>query len=219
MLNFSTAPTRRQLLGLCLLTLLTFGASARAVRAANASEKAFPKVQLVVAGHPEHALPAVWQHRAQQDALIDIGFDSEFHGLMSTEPVKPWILEAVPALSYRSVAVRQRSVSYLNVGAEGPHVSVPGSEQRGKWTALTAMSRGRFSVRPTAEQPIKMRHEQFAHALHDKDERWSELVKQCRTANDGPCYVITDPEFEVTVVTQSGKTIRKIIRVTQPNGC
>lgn len=217
MLQFFAACTGRRLRGLCLLILLASGLFAGA-RAASASEKAFPKVRLMVAGHPDKALQTVWKQHAQQDGLIEISFDSDFHGLMSSEPAKPWILEAAPS-QYRSVTVRQRSVSYLNVGDEGPHVSVPGSEQRGRWTVLPAQSRGRFRVLPTVEKPIKMRYQQFEHALQDKDERWSNLVKQCRSANDGPCYVITDPEFEVTVVTQSGKTMRKVIRVTQPNGC
>lgn len=44
-------------------------------------------------------------------------------------------------------------------------------------------------------------------------------ASNCKSADDGNCYTITDPEFDVTVTATNGQVTRKIVRVFTPDGC
>ena len=175
-------------------------------------------VRFFPAGHPSSAVAVQWTKHADHDGLLDVPLEAEFSEITSGLASYPLILAVESASPSTQISVRQRSVSYLNIGEEGPHVSVPGSEQRGQWKPLPAASPGSFRVRATEEQVIPMRYRQYAKSLGN-DQRWTPLMRKCRAANEGACYIVTDQEFEVVAVTRQGVRTRKIIRVTNPNGC
>lgn len=152
------------------------------------------------------------------DGVLDIGLDSALFPFMAVArpPVLILAVEAGPPTA--RVAVRQRSVSYLEVSDEGPHMSVPGSEQRSAWRTLTAFAPGRYRVQKTVEQKVKMGHKLLAKVFAD-DPHWRQLATACKGPNEGACGTISDIEFDVTVTDDNGGVTRKIIRVTFPNGC
>lgn len=175
-------------------------------------------VRISAAGHPGSALAAAWLKQGQRDGLIDVGLESALAAVQAERPSAPMELEVTVRPRSARTVVRQRSVSYLNVSDDGPHRAVPGSDQRGPWHTLTLLSRDRFAVHPIAGQVITMRPRQLAAAFGN-DARWAELVRRCTPADSGPCYTVTDLEFEVTTTNHDGRNTRKIIRVAFPNGC
>lgn len=174
-------------------------------------------VRLSALGHEEIVEDVIWEKNGAHDGAIDIGIASKFIELAGTTPPK-LILHIKPALPGTKVTVRQRSVTFLEVGAEGPHMVVAGSEQRSAWTPLNALAPGRFMVRKTVKQKIRLRPRLFIKAFADEP-AWLALANACKSPDDGACYTITDPEFEVTVTAANGHVTRKIVRVFTPDGC
>jgi len=183
-----------------------------------ASQGDIASVRLSAAGHADSTIDAKWEKRGEQDGLIDIEFGSDFADLTMGVDAPPLILLVRPAQRGSKITVRQRSVSYLNVGDEGPHRDVAGTEQRSAWTTLTAVGPGSFRVEKTVQQKVRMRHSLFEKAFATEP-AWLKLAKTCKGPDDGACYTVTDPEFELTITTVSGKKTRKVVRVTTPNGC
>ena len=175
-------------------------------------------VRISAAGHPGSALAAKWVKQGPRDGIIEVELESALAAVQADVPSAPMELEVTVAPRSSRTVVRQRSVSYLNVSDDGPHMAVPGSDQRGPWRTLALVSGDRFGVHPIAEQIITIRPRQFAAALGN-DARWAELVKTCTSAKSGPCYTVTDVEFEVTTTNRLGRKSRAIIRVAFPNGC
>ena len=89
------------------------------------------------AGPPELIVAAVW---AGQDGTIALGLDSELYAITADQPATPLLLRLQPAQPGARIKVRQRSVTYLNLSEDGPHIAVPGTEGRSAWTTLTAAS-------------------------------------------------------------------------------
>jgi hypothetical protein len=175
-------------------------------------------VRLGVAGHPGFAAAVVWGKQDQHDGLIDIGLESELYAITADDPTAPLVLYVRAASAAPRVSVRQRSVTYLNLSEEGPHIAVPGTERRSAWTTLRATSNGGFRVLDTVRQAVRMSPKQLAAVLGNQP-TWLRLAQACRGADDGACYTVTDPEFEITVTADDGRVTRAIVRVATPNGC
>jgi hypothetical protein len=183
-----------------------------------ASQGGIASVRLSAVGHANSSIDAKWEKRGEQDGLIDIEFGSDFADLTMRVDGPPMILAVLPSPRDAKITVRQRSVSYLNVGDEGPHMAVAGTEQRSSWTKLTAVAPGRFRVKKTVQQKVRLQHSLFEKAFATEP-AWLKLAKACNGPDDGACYTVTDPEFEITVIAANGRKTRKIVRVTTPNGC
>ncbi|KQQ91814.1 hypothetical protein [Massilia sp. Leaf139] len=190
--------------------------SALAGRGVQAGD-GMPSVSLHPVGHPQLAAAVVWNRGEDHDGLIRLDRESGLFEAAATDGSSPLLLH-VRAQPGARVAVRQRSVTYLNVGDEGPHVDVPGTEQRGAWSPLDAAAHGVFRVREPVTQPLAMRRAHIAKALAD-DARWRDLAAACPGPDAGACYTVTDPEFEITFTAPTGTVRRAIVRVFFPNGC
>ena len=183
--------------------------------AGSAVAAAPPSVSLTAAGHPESTIAAVW---AGQGGTIELGLDSDLYAIVADRPATPLLLRVQAAQPGARVSVRQRSVTYLNLSEEGPHIAVPGTEARSAWTPLTAASADSFQLRDTARQTVRMDRRHLAAVLAGQP-TWLKLAQACRGQDDGACYTVTDPEFEITVTTADGHSTRSIVRVEYPNGC
>lgn len=201
---------------LCITMCFVF--SAASAEAHVAGQGGIASVRLSAVGHANTTIDVKWEKNGQQDGLIDIAFDSTLAELTMSRHVPPLILAVRPLQRPSIITVRQRSVSYLNVGDEGPHLAVAVTERRGSWTTLEAVAPGRFRVKKTVQQKVPMRHSLFEKAFATEP-AWLKLAKACKGPDDGACYTVTDPEFEITVTTVNGQITRKIVRVTHPNGC
>lgn len=201
----------------CLCVALVFAFSNNFAQAQTLRAEKFASVRVSALGHQKIFEDVVWQKKDGRDGSIDTGIASAFIEVPSPTPPK-LILDIKPARSAAKVAVRQRSVTFLEVGAEGPHAVIAGSEQRSGWTPLKAYAPGRFMVLKTVRQKISLRPALFAKAFATESE-WLALAKTCKSPDDGACYTITDPEFEVTVTSANGQVTRKIVRVFTPDGC
>lgn len=175
-------------------------------------------VRLIDANKPGVTSDVVWTRSGVHDGLIDVPLESNMSHLVHGSQGEALLLYVETAQPGSRVTVRQRSVTYLNVGEEGPHVVVPGTEGRGKWAPLQAGPDGKFQVRTPRQQRVVFNHRHFAKVLKD-DPRWLKLAKQCKGPDQDGCYTVTDPEFEITVTGSDGAITRRIVRVTYPNGC
>lgn len=214
----STSSTqRRALLRLSLggAILLALAGAARAQAPAQAALRA---VRLTIAGHPSFAENVVWQKQGQQEGAIVIGLESDLYAIIADDPKAALLLDVEAAQPGARIGVRQRSVSYLNLDEEGPHIDVPGTEARSGWTVLEAAAAGRFRVLKTVDQPVRLDRKHLAKVLAGVP-GWLKLAQACRGPNDGACYTVTDPEFEITVTAADGRTTRRIVRVFNPTGC
>lgn len=201
---------------LCLTLLLAL--SLPHAHAQAGSVGGIATVRLTALGDDAAAVDIVWEKSDMHDGVLDIGLDSGLLTLTTDDQPPALILAVEPALTTARVSVRQRSVSYLEVGDEGPHVSVQGSEQRSAWRTVTAYAPGRYRVQKLVGQKVKMGHTLLATVFADEP-HWLQLALACKGPNEGACSTITDPEFEVTVTDADGSVTRKIVRVTFPNGC
>jgi hypothetical protein len=183
--------------------------------AGSAAAAGPPAVSLTAAGHPELVIAAAWRG---QDGTIELGLDSELYAITADQPATPLLLRVQAAQPGARVSVRQRSVTYLNLSEDGPHIAVSGTEGRSAWTTLTAASADSFQVQDTAPQTVRMDQRHLAAVLAGQP-IWLALAKACRSQDDGACYTVTDPEFEITVTTADGRSTRFIVRVEYPNGC
>jgi hypothetical protein len=183
--------------------------------AGSAAAAGPPSVSLTAAGHPEFVIAAVWRGHV---GTIELGLDSELYAITADQPATPLLLRVQPAQPGARITVRQRSVTYLNLSEDGPHIAVPGTEGRSTWTTLTAASADSFQVQDTAPQTVRMDRRHLTTVLADQP-TWLKLAKSCRSQDDGACYTVTDPEFEITVTTADGRSTRAIVRVEYPNGC
>jgi len=188
------------------------------VFAGTAAAAGPPSVSMTAAGHPEFVIAAVWGGPNAQKGTIELSLDSELYALTADKPATPLLLRVQAVQPGARVSVRQRSVTYLNLSEDGPHIAVPGTEGRGAWTTLTAASLDSFQVRDTAPQTVRMDHRHLAAVLADQP-TWLKLARACRGQDEGACYTVTDPEFEITVTTADGRSMRSIVRVEYPNGC
>ena len=188
------------------------------VLAAPASATGALSVSLAAAGHPESVLTAVWDGQERQKATIELGLESDLYALVAGESAPPLLLRVQPAQPGARVSVRQRSVTYLNLSEEGPHIAVPGTEGRSAWSTLTTASADSFQVRDTDPQTVRMDRRHLAAVLAGQP-TWLKLAQACRGQDDGACYTVTDPEFEITVITADGRSTHAIVRVEYPNGC
>ena len=175
-------------------------------------------VRLSAAGHPGIAADVAWERERGHDGMIDVGIDSALFETGAGNPEVALLLQVRAAEPGARIAVRQRSVSYLNISGEGPHVAVPGTEARGPWSALAAGPPGAFRVHNTVGQPVRVDHRQLAAALAGQP-AWLALAQGCQGPDDGACYTVTDPEFEITVTGADGRSARAIVRVFFHNGC
>lgn len=178
----------------------------------------FRSVRLTIAGHPSFAENVVWNKQAQQDGEIEIGLESELYMITANDPAAVLLLDVEAARPGARISVRQRSVTFLNLSEEGPHIAVPGTEARSGWTVLEAAAASRFRVVETVEQTVRLDPRHLARVLGDEP-TWLKLAQACRGPNDGACYTVTDPEFEITVTAADGGTTRSIVRVFNPTGC
>ena len=178
----------------------------------------FPSVQLLAEGKPGIAANVAWAKAKGQDGTIDIGLGSEFDDVPEPGATTPLVLQVKPRSQAAATIVRQRSVSYLNVGDEGPHLAVEGSERRGAWAPLKPLPGGRFALQPTTKQHITMDHKKFARAFRD-DPRWAARLATCTSSDTEACYTVTDVELEITSTDRQRRTAKKIIRISFPNGC
>ena len=177
-----------------------------------------PSVRLITKGEPVVASNVVWTKEGGHDGVIDIGLGSEFVDVPEPGSATRLLVEVKPPLHSALSSVRQRSVSYLNVSDEGPHMAVDGSERRSAWAGLKPMPGGRFVLQPTRKLHITMNHQKFASAFRD-DPRWAALLAACKSSDTGACYTVTDVELEVTSTDRHRRTAKKIIRIAFPNGC
>lgn len=200
---------------LCISLLFAVASTFAHAHASRAEQ--FASIRVSALGHQEIFEDVIWQKKDGRDGSIDTSIASAFIDVPSPTPPK-LILDIKPARSAAKVSVRQRSVTFLEVGAEGPHSVVGGSEQRSGWTPLKAYAPGRFMVLKTVRQKIRLRPALFAKAFATESE-WLALAKTCKSPDDGACYTITDPEFEVTVTSANGQVTRKVVRVFTPDGC
>lgn len=175
-------------------------------------------VRLTLAGHPSFAENVVWDKQAEHDGAIAIGLDSELYAITAGDPDAAQLLDVEAVRPGARVGVRQRSVTYLNIGEEGPHIDVPGTEARSGWTALAAASAGRFRILETADQAVRLDRKHLAKVLAHEP-RWLQLAQACSGPNEGACYTVTDPEFEITVTAPDGRTTRTVVRMFTPSGC
>lgn len=180
-----------------------------AALAQTRDQNGIASVRLSVAGHDDAAVDVVWEKHDVHDGVLDIGLDSALFPFMAVARPPALILAVRAAPRAARVVVRQRSVSYLEVSDEGPHMSVPGSEQRSAWRALTAFAPGRYRVEKTIEQKVKMGHELFARVFAD-DPHWRQLALACKGPNEGACGTNTDIEFDVKVTDVHGRVTRKM---------
>jgi len=195
--------------------LLALPGSAFAQPSAGA---ALRTVRLTVAGHPSLAENVIWQKQPQQDGAIVIGLESDLYAIIAGDPKAVLLLDVEATQPGARVSVRQRSVSFLNLSEEGPHIDVPGADVRSGWTVLGAAAAGRFRVLETVDQPVKLDRRHLARVLASEPS-WLKLAQACRGPNEGACYTVTDPEFEITVTAADGRTTRSIVRVFKPTGC
>jgi hypothetical protein len=186
--------------------------------AGSAAAAGPPAVSLTAAGHPEFVIAAAWAGQDRQHGRIELGLDSELYAITADQPATPLLLRVQTAQPGARIEVRQRSVTYLNLSEDGPHIAVPGTEGRSAWTTLAAASADSFQVRDTAPQTVRMDRRHLAAVLAGQP-AWLALAKACPGQDEGACYTVTDPEFEITVTTADGRSTRSIVRVEYPNGC
>lgn len=201
---------------LCIAMWFVFSAVSAHAQAVDQGDIA--SIRLSAAGHADKTIDVKWEKQAAQDGVIDIEFGSDFADLTMGLDAQPMILAVQPLQRASKITVRQRSVSYLNVGDEGPHLAVAGTEQRSAWITLEAIAPGLFRVEKTVQQKVRLRHSLFEKVLATEP-AWLKLAKACKAPDEGACYTVTDPEFDITVVARNGQKTRKIVRVTTPNGC
>lgn len=201
---------------LCIAIWFVFSAVSANAQAVDQGDIA--SVRLSAAHHADKTIDVKWEKQGTQDGVIDIEFGSEFADLTMGLDAPPMILAVQPLQPTSKITVRQRSVSYLNVGDEGPHLAVAGTEQRSAWITLEAIAPGLFRVEKTVQQKVRLRHSLFEKVLATEP-TWLKLAKACKAPDEGACYTVTDPEFDITVTASDGRKTRKIVRVTTPNGC
>lgn len=189
-----------------------------ALFSASAAASGLRSVSLAAAGRPESALAAVWAGPDARAGTIELGLESVLYAIVADRPATALILQVRAAQPGSRVSVRQRSVTYLNIDRDGPHIAVPGTEARGAWTTLAAASADSFLLHDTVKQTLRMDRRHLAAVLADQP-TWLALAQACRSQDEDACYSVTDPEFEITVTTADGRSTRAIVRVEYPNGC
>lgn len=186
------------------------------------------KAELAPKSKPGAALPFSFKADAGADATLEIPLDER--GAAFTENPGPYLLRLQPKGDVQ-LQVRQRSVIYLNLSDEGPHIALPALERRGPWQAAHPRTPQQFDVGGLKAPQLAFTRAQLLAAVRrsevgsaagndpETQARWIALARQCRHADDGPCYTVVDSEFEVTIRRQGRVLARGILRLRQPNGC
>ncbi|OGB26647.1 MAG: hypothetical protein A3I66_03645 [Burkholderiales bacterium RIFCSPLOWO2_02_FULL_57_36] len=183
---------------------------------------AIQRVELVTVGTPQVKMPFEWSAKTKDvlSGYLDIGLGREFsdHFTMSEQHPK-LLLHVTPKQKDAQIRVRQRSVTYLNVSGEGPHIAVRGTDVASSWVELRPTNSTAFLVVDQVPQKLNMTGSQIVSAVKDTAPDWVEIAKTCVSDDDGACYTVTDTEFEISVKTGNIAVSKGIVRVLYPNGC
>ena len=183
---------------------------------------AVQSLELVTADTLQVKMPFEWSTELKEglSGYLDVGLGSDFsdHFTISDQPPK-LLLHVTPKQKNVQIRVRQRSVTYLNVSGEGPHIAIGEADVASSWVELRPQEAGVFPVLNQVPQKLNMTRSQIIAAIKEPDPKWVEFAKTCDSADDGACYTVTDTEFEISIMKGNSPTSKGIVRVLYPNGC
>jgi hypothetical protein len=194
--------------------LICFAISSKAV---EPLPNTIQKIELLIKGKEHVRMPFEWNTNKKDSFLssLDIGAGSE-HDVNEKDS---FVLNIVPNISDTKLLVRQRSVTYLNIGDEGPHISIDGSNKATRWMSLNSKNANQFDVLNQAPTKLNLTRSRIISLVNKSDMNWYKLAKTCKSENDGACYVATDTEFEISVIKGKSVVSKGIVRIIYPNGC
>lgn len=211
---------RRKMLQLSFIALMSglSGASSALEPLSNMLQS----IDLVTAGTPMANMPFEWSAQTGDGIAgsLDVGLGSKFSDHFSISDQQPtFTLHVTPKHKDVQIRVRQRSVTYLNVSNEGPHIAIRDTDVASNWIELRPKSSTVFPVRDQMPQKLTMTRNQIVSAVKATNAGWEEVAKTCTSADEGACYTVTDTEFEIMVVKGNAPISRGVVRVLYPNGC
>lgn len=181
------------------------------------------RAELAPAARPALSRPFSFNAQPGEDGTLEVSIDDDALGAFADAPLQRYLLRIQPKDGGHRIDVRQRTLIYMNIGDEGPHVAIPGTEQRGAWQAGRRLAERTLEVGGLAQPTLALTRTRLLAAVKatdvGRDARWLALARQCRTPDDGACYTVTDQEYEVTVSKAGRIVARGILRLRQPNGC
>lgn len=208
---------------LCLLCAAACLSLAVPVRAAPLGEVLL-KAELAPLGQAATVRPFQFDspYRSAQEAgtlEVDLSDGETFGDSAQTR----YLLRLQVAVADAQVAVRERTVIYMNVGDDGPHAPIVPSERRSAWRPVARGGPQLFQVGGLSEPVLKLNASELLAAVKrsevGQDPRWLAVARSCSAPDQGACYTTTDAEYEVSVTRQGRLLSRGVLRLRRPNGC
>lgn len=180
------------------------------------------RVELVTAGTPPVTMPFEWSAELKDgmSGYLDVGLGTEFSDSFTISDAPPkLLLHVIAKQTNAQIRVRQRSVTYLNVSGDGPHIAVSGTDVASSWVELRAQGSTAFPVIDQVPQKLNMTRSQIVSAVKEPDPKWVAFAESCASADTGACYTVTDTEFEISIKKGNAPASKGVVRVLYPNGC
>lgn len=184
------------------------------------------KIELALASRPESTLPFTFSPTAKspgEAGTLNLMLGADAAAAFVESPDALYVLHVHPRNASHEISVRERAVIYINLSDDGPHWPVYATERRGPWRDAGQSGSHQFKVGGLPEPLLRLDRRRLLDAVSrsdfGKDARWLEVARRCVGPGEGPCYTVTDSEYEISVAQHGRVLARGIVRVRQPDGC